>query len=287
MSGSRRWCFTVFNYNHATVDDFIRAERHDCVRYVVWQCEKCPTSGRSHIQGYVELHRPIRLRQLKQILDDTGAHCEAAKGPRDACREYCQKEESRCCGWWESGEWIGGQGSRSDLSAVHAAIQDGASLREISNAHFDAFVKYSRGIKEYILLNADRRMWPMEVWVLYGDTETGKTRAVYEMAPDVYSLAPSHSNGVGWWQMYEGHADVLLDDFYGWLRYSFLLQLLDRYPLRVESKGGVVQFVGRRIFITSNAHPNQWYPNVKDTAAMFRRFTRIYHCDKSRFWREK
>lgn len=278
----------MFTFNHDNASTHIRPEQHDCVRYAVWQCEKCPTTGRPHLQLYIELHRPIRLRQLKHILNDNAAHCEPAGAKREDCRAYCTKEESRCCGPWEVGEWRdGGQGRRSDLSAVHTALQAGATLQEISNAHFDEFVKYGRGIREWIVINSDRRTWPMEVVVFYGPTGSGKTRAVFELAPDVYTLPPSHSNGVGWWTGYDRHEAVLLDDFYGWLRYAFLLQLLDRYPLRVETKGGSMEFVSKRIFITSNKHPRDWYPNIDDVNAMFRRLNRIYHCDETRCWREK
>lgn len=116
----------------------------------------------------------------------------------------------------------------------------------------------------------------MEVWVFYGPTGTGKSRAAHEMAPDAFWLRQA-SSGVGWWCGYNGETDVIIDEFYGWLQWSFLLRLLDRYPLVVETKGSSVNFVGRRIIITSNTSPVQWYARMA-YATLARRFHRVIYC---------
>ena len=47
--------------------------------------------------------------------------------------------------------------------------------------------------------------------------------------------------------------------------------------MRVPVKGGFVQWVPKRIWITSNYSPKEWYPNAKDehVKALFRRLTRV------------
>ena len=42
--------------------------------------------------------------------------------------------------------------------------------------------------------------------------------------------------------------------------YTTLKKLADRYPMMVETKGGRVLFKARRLVITSNIAPQQWYP---------------------------
>lgn len=54
-----------------------------------------------------------------------------------------------------------------------------------------------------------------------------------------------------------------------------MLQLLDRYPLRVEVKGSFVPFVSRRVIITSNVPPDEWYPNIRDRSPLMRRLTSV------------
>jgi len=75
-----------------------------------------------------------------------------------------------------------------------------------------------------------------------------------------------------WWDDYDGTQDVLIDEFYGGFRWTYLLNLLDRFPMRVETKGGYVNFAPKRIFITSNRHPSTWYSHeYADVGALMRR----------------
>lgn len=73
-----------------------------------------------------------------------------------------------------------------------------------------------------------------------------------------------------WWDTYECHETVVLDDFYGWLPYDVLLRAADRYPLQVETKGGQAVFLAKTLIITSNNTPAQWYKNV-NLQALIRR----------------
>lgn len=51
--------------------------------YLVGQREKCPETGREHIQGYVEFEHPQRMDAVKKAIGDAGAHLEVRKGTRD------------------------------------------------------------------------------------------------------------------------------------------------------------------------------------------------------------
>ncbi len=95
--------------------------------------------------------------------------------------------------------------------------------------------------------------------VFWGDTGTGKTKRVYEEQKfeDVYKLDVSNT-GV-WWNGYTGQKVLLIDDFYGWIRYGQLLNILDGYPLRLDIKGDFTIAKFERVYITSNEHPNMWY----------------------------
>lgn len=163
---------------------------------------------------------------------------------------------------------------------------------EISNAFFPAFARYHRAISAWRLLNTPRRRDKSTVVVLHGPTGTGKTQAAWCMAPDAHIFSPdSATSGVGWWDGYTGQPDVIIDDFYGGLRYSFLLQLLDRYPLRVQSKFGSREFLASRVIFTSNKHPSDWYDYDKFGThawpAFSRRLDRIFDCQPDVTWIQK
>lgn len=109
---------------------------------------------------------------------------------------------------------------------------------------------------------------------MVGPTGVGKTRWAYEHDPTLYPKP----NGHKWFDGYLGHKTALFDDFRGdasGITYSFLLQLLDRYPLRVEVKGGMVEWVPETIIITSNDDPRYWYPMESNLAPLFRRLTTV------------
>ena len=75
---------------------------------------------------------------------------------------------------------------------------------------------------------------------------------------------------------------VVLDDFYGWLKYSQLLNLLDRYPMQVEVKGAKREFLAKEIIITSNKSPVEWYDSEKvDIAPLLRRLDLVKYFDFS------
>lgn len=103
----------------------------------------------------------------------------------------------------------------------------------------------------------------MEIICYIGPSGTGKSRAAREAYPQAY-WGPKGK----WWDGYCGQETVIVDEMYGH-RFSFseLLQLLDRYPFQVETKGGVRQFTSRRIVFTSNQDPQDWY-NAERTHQM-------------------
>lgn len=58
-----------------------------------------------------------------------------------------------------------------------------------------------------------------------------------------------------------------------------MLRWLDRYPVRVEFKGGSRPLLCKTIWITSNLAPEEWYPELDPETrnAFLRRLTNIVH----------
>ena len=137
-------------------------------------------------------------------------------------------------------------------------------MKEIAENHFGTFVKYHRGIAAAMALTQNPRDYQTRVHVLWGPPGVGKSRAAYELARGsdggVYTVDPPRCVGGGvWWDGYAGEHTVVIDEFRGWIMNGEMCRLIDRYPMRVETKGGRAQFTAKLIIITSNYPPDMWY----------------------------
>jgi len=263
MSRAKYYCFTSYAATLPT-------ELPSGVTYLVYQREICPDTGREHFQGYLELEARQRLAGVRRVLGDPAVHVEVRRGTSQQAADYAKKEESRKPGTVpvELGEQSTVvQGQRTDLLAVKKLLDEGATEREIADEQFSTWAKYYRAIERYKRLQVTVRDWKTELYIICGDTGVGKSRICRETYPEAY-WKPRGS----WWCGYDSHETVVIDDFYGWLPWDLLLRLTDRYPLLVETKGGSVQFVAKRVIITSNKTYTDWYS--MDPAPLTRRVTK-------------
>jgi len=149
------------------------------------------------------------------------------------------------------------QTQKERLQQLKKKIDDGQNEIDIINEDFEIWVKYNRSLRLYKTLITPKRNHEVEVIVIQGPTGTGKSKYAQDNYPDAYWKQRSI-----WWDGYENDETVVIDEFYGWIPYDTLLRICDRYPLLVETKGGQIQFTAKRIIITSNSVPNNWYKNV-------------------------
>lgn len=118
---------------------------------------------------------------------------------------------------------------------------------------------------------------PMErdISVFWGETGTGKSRRAWDEAGDqAYPKDPRSK----FWCGYRGQAHVVLDEFRGGIDIAHLLRWFDRYPVCVEIKGSSTPLCATRIWVTSNLHPDCWYPDVDHTTrnALMRRLKIVF-----------
>lgn len=284
---SRRWCFTSYAedicpWAYGTEPDTLVSG----VRYAVFQRELCPATARLHWQGYIELRSPMRMPAVQRLIGDLGAHLDKPNGTRDQCRDYCTKESSRVGDPTEFGNFqSGGAGRRTDIDGALAVIRLGgpSTIRTLYDDHGSVMVRYTRGLTaayNHYCSRADREA-PPSVFVHYGLTGTGKTRAIYDSTslPDLFR-APVSTSNVQWFDGYIGQPVALFDDFDGEHPHiTIMLQVLDRYPLMLPVKGGFIHWVPTTIYITTNVPFDHWYPQASEPhlAALKRRITKFIH----------
>lgn len=260
----RDWCFT--DYECSRIPELLKLE----CQYIIFQKEECPETGKEHLQGFIQMKKRMTLAGMKKFMGSR-VHFETRKGTAQQAADYCQKVESRVEGPWSAGE-MSSQGKSKNLLKIKKMIDDGAETVEVAEAEFPTWCRNHRAIESYRQMKAKKRAWPMENYCWWGDAGAGKTRAAWAKEEDLYAKPAGK-----WFDGYAGQEAVLLDDFTGDMDLSLFLKVLDRYPLRVEVKGGTCSFLAKRIYVTSNLSPEEWYPKANATqhAAIRRRFTEI------------
>jgi hypothetical protein len=272
----KRWCFTL-NNPKPEEEEFILSQLALLknkekttlpLTYIIIGREAVSTP---HLQGYLELSQKISLSGLKNFL--SRAHWEKAKGTAKQASNYCKKEGK----FEEEGVLSVGQGTRTDLQEVKKKIEAGATELEIADQYFEKWVVYRRSFQRYATLISTKRRWRTVTHVYWGKTGTGKTRFCYDQVMDSTFWTPGDYQ---WFDGYCGQKVVLLDDYRGEYKLQMLLKLLDRYEMSVPVKGGFTTWAPRKVYITSNVHPNDWYPNADrfSVAALFRRFDLVEAC---------
>lgn len=260
---SRNYCFTLFCEEKMGIKLVPRwTKLPEEIKYMCWQREICPKTRKLHLQGYMELSKPMRYNAVQEMIGHK-VHLEKRKGTQQQAIDYCKKDESREPGTqpFELGEPGVGRGKRTDLDEIRDAIEDGADFDELREINFGATLRYEKGLDRYIDDVKRRTMsagaWkPRKVTCYIGPTGCGKTRLACETMPNAW-IKP---NGK-WFTGYKGQKDVILDDFAGDIDLTTLLRILDGRAYEVEIKGRTAIWEAENIWITSNLTVEEWYPN--------------------------
>ncbi len=275
------WVVTLNNPSDPTV----LLEDYSEVSYAIWQLES-GDSNTPHLQGYVEWKNKKSLSGCKR--QHSTAHWAVRRGTRDQARDYCRKEETRVSGPYEHGQWSAGPGARTDLLHIKRKIDEGVSDKVLWEEDTCTMLRTYKAWDRYRQVKIEPRSKKTQVTVLWGPTGTGKTTWVTNQAgPTAFWLHPSKDDNGCWWDGYIGQDTVVMDEFYGGIKWSQMLRLLDFTPMSVPVKGAMIQFNPSRIFITSNKNPMDWY-SKQDYPTLHRRLEKIARldldCDRLQVW---
>lgn len=273
MPGTQLHSF-VFTVNNYTDDDIgIIHGSLDNFSYLIYGKE-VGESGTPHLQGYAELNKKKTLNALKKIFPR--AHIESRNGTARQASDYCCKDDKESFIYGE----ISQQGKRTDLENVaNAILKEKKKVKDVAMIHPVPYIKFHKGIEKLRNMVIEPRTEAPNVIVIYGASGLGKTKYFFDnYKEDTYVWQPHQGH---WFDGYDGNHNVLFDEFRGQLQFTMLLNLLDRYETKVQYKGGMAQFVGQNIIITSPCHPRCWYPNLNERMEqLYRRITKIIFLHK-------
>lgn len=230
--------------------DWVPCLPEACV-YITGQPE-VGESGYRHWQVMAVFRNKVTLVGAKRSFPET-AHLEPTRS--DAARAYVNKEETRDGDPFEFGELPIRRNNACDWSNIKTLAKEG----KIDEIPADVYIRYYRTLLCIAADNASPVGMERTVFVYFGRTGTGKSRRAWQEAGDAaYSKDPRSK----FWCGYRRHTNVVMDEFRGGIDISHLLRWTDRYPVAVELKGSSTPLVANKIWITSNVHPMNWYPEL-------------------------
>lgn len=248
------------------------------LNYFKFQPEAGTGTQREHLQMALQFTEHTIYATIKEIV---GAEChiEVARSI-DAVVNYCGKTRTRLGDLVYTNGVLrmkSQQGKRSDLDRLRQSIVDGKDdgdiiMEDSSNIRLINHIQRSRFAINQAKYSKQCRV--IEVIYLTGPTGSGKTHYVYEKYgyENVFRVPPPASKDASLWFDGYNHQSVLfLDEFTGWCSYRFLLQLLDKYPLRMPIKNSHVMAAYTTVCIASCKPLEDQYPKIDDKSELYRR----------------
>lgn len=243
--------------------------------YLCWGEEICPTTGRPHLQGFVYLKDGKTFTAMRKVMETR--HIAKAK-TLDQAIEYCVGDYTNHKGEYKPKNEVfkeygkrPKQGQRNDIHKTLEKISTGDyTMRDVvRSATSYQSVRMAEVQLKYF---EPPRNWETKVYWFYGPSETGKSRKAFEMCKDPFVCMST----IKWWEGYDGQEDVIIDDYRtDFCTFKEFLRLTDRYPFRVECKGGSRQLRAKRIFITTPKSPEETW--MGSTSEELYQLTRRIH----------
>ncbi len=260
----RNACFTL---NNPQDGDLARILENPLPTYVIIG-EEVGADGTPHYQGYIEFGKPTAFTTVRRVLLSR-AHIEKRYGTQAQAIAYCKKD-----GTIHEAGVAATQGRRSDLMQMMGLIRTGTNCRDLFESYPVQSCMYIRALDRYRseLSEPWDRTVERDVRYYHGPSGSGKTLAAWNEFPNL-----SLHLGGPWFDGFKDATPFLFDDLDDSVfSLSYLLRLLDRYPMRVQIKGGSVEWNPPVIIITSNLDLTEWYPNetASKRAGLIRRVTR-------------
>ena len=265
---ARSWCFTVFKFNNEVIEDPLWTGREipPTLQHCVYQVEKCPTTGKLHLQGLLTVKNPLTMTGVKKLLNDPSAHLEIRKGSFEEAAAYCKKSKTKVRGPWEYGQKPA-PGTRTDILQMNKETVEGkldlvAWAQDPARAHVVAHsYKWFEHLASKSVKRRDPKLQP-KIFVALGCSGGGKSYDCldYLEAQNVGPVYKYSINKEGFFNGYEGQRAVFYDEFLGSMfPLTELKQLLHQGAHVVKIKNGSWSYNAEYIAISSNEFPTKWY----------------------------
>ncbi len=293
---SRKWQVTINNpvekgYTHDQIADILKE-----FKSLVYYClsDEVGEAGTFHTHIFLAAGQAIRFSTLLNRFEK--CHFEMAAGSCQQNRDYVFKE-----GKWATDkkaetnlpeshvEWgempMERQGKRNDLDDLFDMVRSGMTTTDIIETNPQYMLYLDKIDKLRLLLRSEefkKKDRNVTVTYVYGQPGTGKTSGILDTygRENCYRVTDYRHP----FDTYEGQVVLVLDEFYGQIPLSFLLNLTDRYPLELPCRYQNRTACYERVFIISNIELGKLYREEQRDMplqfdALLRRISHVMHYD--------
>ena len=230
-------------------------------------------SGMHHIHMVLCNSRAMRWSKVKKAYCQ-GMHFSSTKGTKKEADDYINKrgkfaeKDEVVVDLIYHGEIHSNQGHRSDLDHIQELLDEGKHPDEIV-AMSIKYARLRKCIRDYYITKKSREVKLVnpdtEVHWLYGDTGTGKTHKYVQLC-EQYG-----EDNVYWVTDYEhpfdgyfGQDIIFFDEFRGNIRYSNMLNYIDKYKCKLPCRYSDAVKLYSKIYISSPFLPQEAYKHIFD-----------------------
>lgn len=230
---------------------------------MIWmkgQLEKGENTHFTHWQFVFALNKPQRLSYVSKLLPH--AHLEPTRSA--AANEYVFKDET-CVDIdtrFEFGDLPFKRNSKVDWQKQYSLAKKGL----LDDMDPSVLIKHYGNVRRIQVDNIPLKHRGIQtVNVFIGGSGLGKSRRAWHEAEalqrqglSIYEKMPDTK----WWDGYSGEQVIVLDEFTGKVSIGHLLRWFDRYPCKVEYKGGCTYLATTHWFITTNLPLDRWFSDI-------------------------
>lgn len=277
-------------------------EREDkcCLEWLVMGLETCPTTKKLHLQGSMHYTNPRSMsgiiKEFKNpheynlplgflaVNDGTclanRKYCLKGDVPHDEYMEQKDKHpnygkcvtpygpghtpESKNITWWEFGK-CPMQGERTDIEEVATAIKERKikSIKDLYEQYPVQAYKYEKGMSKHINYMRGPRTSMTSLELILGPPGSGKSFHARLNGAKFVSICGDYK--APYLQGWDGEEVICIDDFdSNQCSIQWFFKLIDENEFTVNTKFGDTNFNVKKVYITSNVDPKNWWPNASE-----------------------
>lgn len=279
----QNWCITLYHEDSTNTTIPLIEELPEFLDYFEYGVEKCPDTGRMHLQCNAKLKARSRVATVVNKFKKLGYKCggkgvDPMKGSWEQATTYVKKGADYI-GTWETDKIkhpsygkglvyhtfgnrpVDRSGERNDLKRIMKGAEKGMTEEEMVKSDFISNYQQLKVAQSFIGKYSPKRGLTKApiVEVFYGVAGSGKSHDAITENPDAFV---TNLNGDKWLENYGGQTCIIFEEFRGsYMPLTQLIRVTDKYELTAKVNYTTVRLMATKFVFTSAHHPKEWYPN--------------------------